>query len=785
VSFQEALTKLEFDKVLRLVARYTTSEGGRSLLFSAPVLKELNAVKRELSLVTEMKSLIEREGEPPLSGIREVEPAVRRASVTGALLTPRELLEITETLHAARAIRSYFVRHRETAPVLCEMYEVIYTDKVLEYNIEQAIDPSGAIRSSASKELGRIRRAIIDKYELLRKRLQSILRSVSDLGLTQDDIITTREGRMVIPVKTAHQKQVPGFIHSSSASGATVFVEPTETLELNNQITDLQFQERREIDRILGELSSQVGAVRDDLLMTLSRLAHIDSLQARARYSIEALCAEPTVSAGLEIHLRGARHPLLIAAHGYEKTVPLDLDLGVDYHTLVISGPNAGGKSVTMKCVGLLTLMAQSGLHIPALPESEVRIFRKLFVDIGDEQSIENDLSTFSSHLTSLKQIVENADRDTLVLVDEIGTGTDPAEGGALAAAILEALTERKAMTIATTHHGFLKVFAHQAPGVGNGAMEFDQATLEPTYRFKGGIPGSSYALEMARRLKLDEAILGRSTELLGHRESRMESLLMELEAATQRYKRESEALSSERDTIARMIREYEAKLAAVAAEVRNQKRVALEEARRIVDDANALVERSVREIREANAARDVLRHAKSEISAFREKVGKEQETDLPAQQSPTPEIRVGMTVSLGTGGETGTVESLIPGRNAAFVQFGNIRMKVNLADLVAATSQQAVDTRRPGDYSQDAGPPPHEVDVRGMTGDEAVQVVDKLLDSAILGGLHRVDIIHGKGTGALRKRVSEFLSGHPRVRSFRLGEWNEGGSGATVVELE
>jgi DNA mismatch repair protein MutS2 len=731
-----------------------------------------------------MKSLIESEGEPPLAGIRDVESAVRRAAIAGTILTPKELLEIAETMRAGRVIRSFLSRHRENIPSLFSIYGDIYTDKVLEFNVDRAIDSSGAVRSSASKELGSIRRSIVDKYELLRKRLQGILRSVSDLGMTQDDIITTREGRMVIPVKASHQKQVPGFIHSSSASGATVFIEPTETLELNNLITDLQFQERREIDKILGELSAQVGSVRDEIVASISHLAQIDSLQARARHSIAILGSQPEVSAGPGLRLSGARHPLLMATHGYRDTVPVDIELGTDYQTLVISGPNAGGKSVTMKSVGLLTLMAQTGLHIPATADSSIRVFRKVFVDIGDEQSIENDLSTFSSHLNALKQIVEEADSESLVLVDEIGTGTDPAEGGALAAAILEVLTERKVCTIATTHHGFLKVFAHQTSGVGNGAMEFDQETLRPTYRFKGGIPGSSYALEMARRLALDNRLLNRSRELLGHRESRMETLLMELEAATQRYKRESEQLSTERTTIAALIKEYEGKLAAVAAEIRDQKRNALAEARRILDDANALVERSVREIREKNADKETLRHARTEISAFREKVGREEESTTNLGEDIAYEIREGMTVRLRTGGESGKVESLITTKGTAFVQFGNIRMKVNLADLVPAEPAKSISREiRSADVS-DPIPQVHQVDVRGMTGDEAVNIVDKLIDSAILGGLHRVDVIHGKGTGALRKRLADFLSQHPRVRSFRLGEWNEGGSGATIVDL-
>ncbi|MEK9135619.1 MAG: endonuclease MutS2, partial [Bacteroidota bacterium] len=510
MQFEHAAAKLEFEKVLQRVQRYAASEPGKELLGSSTFSSSVSDIKNELSCVSEVKSLIESEGYLPIEGIHSVKASIQKSGVEGAVLQPREVLQVGLTMKAAKTLREFLSKQRMQALLVWGIAEPLHVDRVLIYNIERAIDESGAVKASASKELQSIRRTINEKYDQLRKRLEAILKSVSDQGFSQDDIITTREGRMVIPVKAEHKNRVQGFIHSASASGATVFIEPSETLETNNDIRSLQFQEQREVERILKELTLQIREQRDQLLNNLNILARLDALHAKAKYSIEVLGVQPRVVESGQMKLVQARHPLLLMSHGYKGTVPLDLDLGADYNTLVISGPNAGGKSVAMKCVGLLVLMTQAGLHIPASDQAVVRVFRKLFVDIGDEQSIENDLSTFSSHLRNLREIAAGADRDSLVLIDEIGSGTDPAEGGAIAAAMLETLTKRDSSTIATTHHGALKVFAYETEGVENGAMEFDQATLTPTYRFKAGIPGSSYALEMADRLGLDKELLVR-----------------------------------------------------------------------------------------------------------------------------------------------------------------------------------------------------------------------------------------------------------------------------------
>lgn len=658
-NWDQPLAKLEFEKVRQRVMRYASSEPGREALGRMRVQTSLPDIRNTLAMVSEMKRLLEQEEPLPLDGVHAVHEAVGKAAVDGMTLHPRVLLHIALTLKAARLVRSFAQRRKEDFPRIWEIAEPLHTDKVLEFNIEHAIDETGAVRADASRELLTIRRAIADRYEELRKRLAGILRNVAELGFSQDEIITTREGRMVIPVKSEHRNRVPGFIHSASSSGATVFIEPTETLELNNDIRGLQFQEQREIEKILKALTVQVGGQREPLQRNIWMLADLDAFQARARYSIETLGIEPVLTDGGSLHLVQARHPLLLLAHGRTGTVPLDLDVGGEWTTLLISGPNAGGKSVAMKCAGLLVLMAQAGLHIPAGEGTALRVFRTCFVDIGDEQSIENDLSTFSSHLASLKTIAAEADSQSLVLIDEIGAGTDPAEGGAFAAALLEELTRRGAVSIATTHQGSLKVFAHETPGVANGAMEFDQQSLTPTYRFRAGIPGSSYALAMASRMGFPAAIMDRSRAILGSKHAKLDALITELEASAQAARKELEEATAEKRQLDGLVHDYEEKIGKLSADIRELKRKAVEEAGAIVGRANALIEKSIREIKERSADRETVRGVRAGVEELRRELAAAGDDVAAPPPADGGAVAPGMSVSIGQGSDVGEVSSI------------------------------------------------------------------------------------------------------------------------------
>lgn len=781
--FLHAIDKLEFDKVRQRIIGYASSPPGKARLLSLYPSISLDFIKFELKKVSELKRLLEEEYSLPLDGIFSVETSIQKSAIEGAILQPKELSEISSTLKAARVVKQFAAKRRDLYPAIWSSAERLYTDKVLEFNIDQAVDETGAIRNDASRELCSIRKTITDKYGQLEKRLTAILKSVSGLGLSQEEIITTREGRMVIPVKAEHKNRVHGFIHSASASGATVFIEPSETLDLNNEIRSLHFQEQREIERILRVLTEQVGNSHNQLLLNSLLLSELDAVSAKAKYSLEILGVEPEVHETGPLRLVDVRHPLLLLSHGREKTVPLNITLGENFSTLIISGPNAGGKSVAMKTVGILTLMAQSGLHIPADESTVLRVFDDIFVDIGDEQSIENDLSTFSSHLKNLKEIGEQATDKSLVLIDEIGSGTDPAEGGAIAASVLESLTKRGAYTIATTHHSALKVFASETDRVENGAMEFDQVELTPTFRFKAGIPGSSYALEMAQRLAYSEDILSRSREFMGSQQAKLEHLISRLETESQRYRTELEAIEAERRRLSALVKSYESKLAAQERELHEVRLKAINEAKDIVESANAVVERSIKEIRERAAEKEVVREVRADLQRTSNEIEASRAELMPEQpQADAGLLGIGSMVTLAGGIETGEIVSISPDAKSAIVVFGNLKMKVAMRDLEKSRERPASTTRTTVPPLDQAIA--RDIDLRGMTSDEAIPLVDKFIDTAMLSGLHRIDIIHGKGTGALRKKITEYLSKHPCVKSYRLGEWNEGGTGATVVEL-
>jgi DNA mismatch repair protein MutS2 len=777
--FSTAIRKLEFEKVLDRLQQFVSSEPGRNLTAHLAPMTDTRLIELELQRVSEAKQLLIVEGAAPLDGIKDIVPALKRAAIENHVLNSRELLEIASTLRASRTLAAFLTKREKNYPLLALFLSQLYSDKVIEYNILECIDEEGRIRDSASKELLRIRREMISTAETLRKRLAAILKRVSERDFLQEEIVTTRDGRMVVPVKTEYKKQVPGFIHTSSASGATVFIEPAETLDLNNALTELQLSEQREIANILSNLTGQVREIQPHMEPMLTTLSTLDLLFAKAKYSIEILGNPPRMSNEILVRLFQARHPVLLQKHRREEVVPLDLEMGDTVRTMIITGPNAGGKSVAMKCVGLLALCAQAGLHIPVAPESELGVFDSIFVDIGDEQSIEDDLSTYSSHLLRLRDVVVGANPRSLVLLDEIGAGTDPAEGGALAASILTELTQRGATTIATTHHGMLKAFAHETPLVSNASMEFNQETLKPTYRFRFGVPGSSYALELAKRLDLPLAVVERAREFVGDEKVKLENLLTELERQTQEYRAQILDVSAERDKLNSLVKVYEQKMKDLREELKVIRKQAVEEAKGIVQDAQALIERSVKEIRESSAEKRTVQNARENVKVFQKKI---QEITAAEEHTPVATLEVGDIVRVKDSLQEGEIVELKP--PVATVLFGNAKLKLRAESLVKLKTRKgpASEFVASALYMPDGRT---EIDLRGMLGDEAIPHVERFLDDALVAGLHRVDIIHGKGTGALRKRITEFLKTYPHVKAFRLGEWNEGGAGVTVVELD
>jgi len=775
-----SFSKLEFEKIRLHIRRYAVSEMGREHVEKLTPSSDLSEIALRQNLVTEMKLLLTADDPLPMSTVDDIRQSVRRACIENFVLAPEDLSSIATALSVTRGIKGYFARRKTMYPLLSERVEAIQLEKILEYNITQAIDEEGHVRDSASKELSGIRKQLSERAASLRKQLEKILKGVADNDWIQEEIITTRDGRMVIPIKSEHKNRVPGFIHSASASGATVFIEPTETLDLNNDLRTLQFREQREIERILRELSTQVAEASASILENVRIFSDLDFLHSKAQYSVEIVGASPLLTEDGPLSLINAYHPILLHSHARKEVVPLSVSMGDDARTLVITGPNAGGKSVAMKTVGVLTLLAQAGCHIPAAPESTIRIFSDLFIEMGDDQSIENDLSSFSSHLTNLKAILLSANATSLVLIDEIGSGTDPAEGASIAAAILEHLTHIHACTIVTTHHGVLKSFAYETTGMKNCAMEFDQATLTPTYRLRVGVPGSSYAIEMAERLRLPNQIVERAKSLRGTESMKLERLIEDLERRNQELSTNLLSVNEEKAKYNSMNLLYENKLSSLKDELKAVKSKALLEAQTIVDKANVAIEKAVREIKEQAASSAVVKTVRANVREIDRELQHMKE-EFGASSSERRAFSVGDLVKLKDSDTAGEIVSQLDKEHYVLLA-GDVRIKVKASELLPAS--RAGKTSRPGpsvDYIRQGR---NEIDLRGMYGDEAIGAVEKFFDEAILSGLTRVNLIHGKGTGALRRKIDEYLKKNPSIKSFRLGEWNEGGSGVTVVEL-
>lgn len=784
--FDNAAERLDLPKILHRIQFYASSDLGKEAAENIDPSTDLEIISREHNRVTEMKGILEGEPEFPIDGIKDIRIPIQRSTIENNILSPRELLDIVSTLHASRNIKVFIEKRKDNLRELYSLTSLISIHKEIGFNILQAISENGEVRDTASKELRSIRQSIVDKQITIRKALERILRATSDQGMVQDEIVTTRDGRMVIPIKAELKNRFPGFIHSASASGQTVFIEPSETLTLNNEITELYYKEKREVDRILRELTTQVRAHSTSILLIIEILTSIDLYFAKARYSIEIKGNKPLIKETGSLIVRYGFHPILLLRHQRETIVPLDIEIGKSFRTVLITGPNAGGKTVALKSVGILSLMVQCGIHVPVSPDSEFPVFKKIFVLIGDNQSIENDLSTYSSQILQLKKITEQTDNFSLVLIDEIGSNTDPTEGGAIASAVLESLTTSGALTIATSHQAALKAFVHNSEYMQNAAMEFDQTTLLPTYRFKQGVPGSSYALEIAERLGIRENIIKRARGMLGDQKAKLEELIYELENRSQTLEQKLATVDADAKKYKELVVEYETKLKSLNSEIRDVKRKAIEEAKTIIDQATSTVEKTVKEIRTQHANKEVIKDAREQISILERQINALESDMIDATVEVSKRslhFSIGDLVVLKSGGQSGTVLTL-PDKNGNLqVAFNSIKAKVNISNVQTISKKKARTIDPTYSYSMDKQFS-NEVDVRGLFGDDAIAAVDKFLDDAVLAGLHRVDIIHGKGTGALKKKIGLFLENDTRVKSIRMGEWNEGGAGVTVVEL-
>jgi DNA mismatch repair protein MutS2 len=787
-----ALNVIEFPRTLELISERATSPlGGDRVRELRPVTDRVS-IEREHARVAAVRSLLSAEEPWHLHGVPDARAALARLRVEEASLGAGELLVLGSLLRSSRATRDSLRGERASpivAAVLAEQIEALIANKSIEDAIDRAIDDDGQVRDDASPALRKIRRELKGSQGELVKLLERAMAKLEPHQRVADMSVTVRNGRFVIPVRREAQGAVGGIVHDASATGGTLFVEPPAAVEAGNRIRELQSEEIEEIERILAGLTEQLRPHREALAESLEALITLDSLVARARYAIEFHCTPADLTHSTEgFTVVQGRHPLLVA-QGID-VVPFDLEMTPSERTLLVSGPNTGGKTVLLKALGLFSALVQSGIPAPVAAGSRIALFDNIYADVGDEQSILASLSTFSAHLRNLVEVLSSATQHSLVLIDELGSGTDPVEGAALGGAILEALTTRGTLSIATTHLGALKELATQVDGVVNASLQFDPVALAPTYRLTKGIPGRSYGISIARRLNLPADVLQRAEERIPSDERRVTALLAELEArekALGASEREAGEIAEDAKERVRRVAERETR---VTQREREMERASRQEARQYLLEARAEVERTIRDLKAASeqgeeAAREARKRVESlakEQGRELHRIGREAETGQAAQNNT--EVSVGDFVAVDTlGGKVGRVVEVRAGE--AVVAVGVMKLalpKSSLRPAGAEATAPEVAVAIRGDLPDVQVP--SEIDLRGMRVDEVEGIVMHAVDAAVRADLKTLRIIHGKGTGALRERVAEMLRKESRVANFRLGAWNEGGAGVTIVEL-
>ena len=783
--FEKSMATLELPKVLeRLAGQAVTQEGKERCLALRPMTDPDDVQRAQEETSAAVKMLILR-GSPGFSGVKPVSASLQRADMGGSLNT-RELLEVAAVLRCARTVQDYGAGEEKTP--ISHLFRALTPNRFLEETITNSIIGEDELADSASSELASIRRHIRATEAKVRDILQRILASNQSKYL-QESIITIRSDRYVVPVKAEHKNAIPGLVHDVSSSGSTFFIEPMGVVKANNELRELAAREKKEIERILAELSAQCAAHREDIAEDYDLLVWLDAIFARGRLSLNMEAAQPRLS-DRYLRLRKARHPLL----DRKKAVANDLELGDRFDTLMITGPNTGGKTVTLKTIGLLTLMAQCGLHIPTGSDSTVRIFDRVLADIGDEQSIAQSLSTFSSHMSNIVGMLQETDGDTLILFDELGGGTDPVEGAALAAAIIESARGIGALVAATTHYAELKVYAMTTAGVENASCEFNVETLAPTYRLILGIPGKSNAFAISRRLGLPEYIIEKAAARLDAENVRFEDVLTKLDQQRQEMEKErteARRLKLEMEQSAAKAREYRERLEAERAKVVEK---AQAEARSIIQEARAASDLAISELKELKKRKDLDWQQVNDGRAEARRLLNEAERGIggpvqePEAPPPTREARAGDTVELVSMGTKASVLS-VNKDGTLQLQAGILKISARQSEVrvVEGETQSQKEARKIIQRAERTlrTAAPREVDLRGMMTDEAVAALESFLDTAMLGKLETVTIIHGKGTGAVRNAVRTYLKRSRYVKAFRPGRYGEGEDGVTVVELK
>ncbi|MGG4395680.1 endonuclease MutS2 [Paenibacillus thiaminolyticus] len=780
------LNTMDYHKILASLANHAATGLGEQAALNLRPSSDLEEVKLRLQATDEAMTVERLKGGPPLAGVKDIRGALKRARIQ-AMLSSTELWDISALLFAARRTKRHIaaVHEEEAIPLLEDLAETISDQKQLEEDIRQCIDEQGEILDQASFELASIRRDLRIGETRIREKLEAMIRSSNAAKMLQEQLITIRNDRYVIPVKQEYRSHYGGIVHDQSGSGATLFIEPEAIVAMNNKLRETKLREEREIERILSRLTEQVGLLADVLEYDTGAVETLDFMFAKARLAREMKASLPRMNDRGFLKLWKARHPLIPA----DQVVPIDVELGNSYTSILVTGPNTGGKTVTLKTIGLLNLMAMSGLFIPAEDGSQMCVFDAIYADIGDEQSIEQSLSTFSSHLTNIIRILKQMTPKSLVLLDEVGAGTDPAEGSALAIAILEHIHRLGCRMVATTHYSELKAYAYERKGVINASMEFDVQTLRPTYRLLVGVPGRSNAFAIAERLGLPKPIIDHARGEVTEEDMRVETMIASLEDNRLKAEAERETASKLRMELEAMRQKLTRELEKQEAEREKRQEQAEEKARAIVDKARREAQEIIAELRQlAMEGVQVKEHMLTEARKRLDEAAPEAKLAAKPKRDAKPvrRIEAGDDVRVYSLNQKGSVVELAG--EEAVVQLGIMKMKVPLDDLELLSSaksaakpvQSGANVKRTRGESVRS-----ELDLRGANLEEALMEVDRFLDEALLGNLGQVFIIHGKGTGVLRSGIQEFLRKHKHVKSFRIGSFGEGGTGVTVAELK
>ncbi len=788
----KALNTLEYDKILHLLEMQANSQSAKKAISKLSPMTEIAKVREALAETDEAVTVIRHKGAAPLGQIYNIEDSLHFARKGGSL-TMAQLLKVLYNIRVAANVITFLKSDLPPLPILDSIREVLVTFPRLAENIDRCILSEDEMADNASPKLKDIRRSITRQNDAIRNRLNNILNSSENKTYLQDSIVTIRDGRYVVPVKAEHRGRFPGIVHDQSATGATVFVEPQVIVNLNNELRELELAEQVEIERILAELSSAVAEHFHQLMNNQKLLVMLDVIFAKGKLSVAMKGESPHIAEDGELILKKARHPLI----DEKKAVPIDVSVGGNYKTLVVTGPNTGGKTVTLKTVGLLTVMAQSGLHIPASSVSRIPIFEQVFADIGDEQSIEQSLSTFSSHMKNIVYILKKADDKSLVLLDELGAGTDPTEGAALAISILENLKSWGASTIATTHYNELKKYALSTNGVENGSMEFDVSTLSPTYRLLTGVPGKSNAFEIAGKLGLSENLIERAQQLLEQGDIEFEDVIDTIE-------RDRKKAEEERDEAIRISAELKAKQAdmekreeLLRAKEEEIIRKAKEEARYILREAKEVATDVAKELRELNKLESMgerNRSFDSNRKRLKDAEGKVAEKLIRrVNQKPVnaSKLKIGDRVKVLTLNQVGEVLTLPDDKGDLQVKIGIMKANINIEDLMFMETDDGREDRKGSSgrygqlYKSKAQAISMSVNVQGKNLEDAIMDVDKYLDDAYIAGLKEVTVIHGRGEGILKEGLRKIFRNHKLIASYRKGKYNEGGDGVTIVTLK